>query len=71
MNTAEVEIIAIEQHTRQIIVRHMPQSERKLIDAICQYWKDNELPWSITEVLRYERPQQVYYSVRWLQGEAK
>lgn len=50
-------------------MRHMPQSERALMDAICQYWKDNELPFSITEVLRYEKPQKLFYAVYWIEGE--
>lgn len=65
----DVEVLAVSQEKRTVTVRHMPQSERALMDAICQYWKDNELPFSITEVLRYEKPQKLFYAVYWIEGE--
>jgi hypothetical protein len=69
MNTDEVEIIAVEKDKRLVIVKHMPKSQRELIDALCIYWTVNEIHFSITEVLRYEKPQRVFYSVLWEEGE--
>jgi hypothetical protein len=65
-----VKILWISQDTRTITLLHCPQSQRELIDAICAYWKEHELPWSITEVLRFPKPQRVFYSVHWTEGEA-
>lgn len=64
-----VEILQVNQDARLITVRHMPQSQRELILAICAYWHDHEMPWCITEVLRFEKPQRIFYSVLWLEGE--
>lgn len=64
-----VEIIFVSQPERMITVRHMPKSQRELILAICAYWHDKEMPFCITEVLRFEKPQKIFYSVIWLEGE--
>lgn len=65
----EVEILWISRSERMITVRYMPQSERALIDALLKYWKEREMPWSITEVLRFDKPQRIFYSVLWTSGE--
>jgi hypothetical protein len=64
-----VEIIMVSQAERTVTVRKMPQSQREVIDALLQYWTDNEVPFSITEVLRYEKPQRLFYAVLWLEGD--
>lgn len=66
---ATVEIIAVDRRERTILVRHIPTSQRALIDALCEHWKHHEVDWSITEVLRYEKPAHVFYRVMWLEGE--
>lgn len=47
----------------------MPHSQKALIDAICDYWRDHEIDWSITEVLRFEKPAHVFFAVQWMEGE--
>lgn len=63
-----VEVIRVSQEARTVVVRQMPQSQRELIDAVLQFFTDNELSFSVTEVLRYERPQHMFYAVRWVEG---
>jgi len=36
------------------------------VEALLQYWKEREMPWDITEVLRFKDPQKIYYSVNWV-----
>lgn len=64
-----VEIVGVDRETRTIIVRRMPHSQKALIDAICDYWRDHEIDWSITEVLRFEKPAHVFFAVQWMEGE--
>ena len=64
-----VEILSVDGIERLIIVRRMPNSQKALIDALCKYWRDNEVEWSITEVLRYEKPAHVFYKVMWIEGD--
>ena len=59
-----IEVIRISQEARTVVVRQMPQSQRELIDAVLQSFTDN----SVTEVLRYEKPQHMFYAVRWIEG---
>lgn len=66
---ATVEIIAVDREERTIMVRRMPTSQKALIDALCDFWRDHEIEWSITEVLRYEKPAHVFYRVMWMEGE--
>lgn len=66
---SKVEIISVSEEARLITVRYMPQSQRELVDALCDYWRDNEVDFSITEVLRYEKPQRIFFAVRWMEGE--
>ena len=67
MSTVEVTLVS--QTDRVVYVRKMPQSQRELIDALLLYWTDREVPFSITEVLRYEKPQRIFYAVQWLEGD--
>ena len=64
-----VEIIAVDRGERTVYVRKMPTSQKALIVALCEFWRDNEIDWSITEVLRFEKPAHVFYRVNWLEGE--
>ena len=64
-----VEILSIDREQRMITVRFMPKSQRELIEAICAYWQKKELPFSIGEVLRFEKPQRIFYSTVWTEGE--
>lgn len=66
---ATVEIIAVDREERTIMVRRMPTSQKALINALCDFWRDHEIEWSITEVLRYEKPAHVFYRVMWMEGE--
>ena len=65
-----VEILSVSRDTRTIHVRKRPQSSRELVEALLEYWKEHEMPWSITEVLRYSNPQKIYYNVLWVEGES-
>jgi len=64
-----VEVLGVNREMRTIMVRRMPNSQKALIDAVCMYWRDNEIEWSITEVLRYEKPAHLFYAVKWLEGD--
>lgn len=64
-----VDVIAVDRTERTIMVRRMPNSQKALIEALCEFWRDNEIEWSITEVLRYEKPAHVFYRVMWMEGE--
>lgn len=66
---ATVEIIAVDRRERTVMVRYMPTSQKALIEALCEFWKEHEIEWSITEVLRYEKPAHVFYRVMWMEGE--
>ena len=66
---APVDVIAVDRTERTIMVRRMPNSQKALIEALCEFWRDNEIEWSITEVLRYEKPAHVFYRVMWMEGE--
>lgn len=62
-------VISVDREAKLVTVEHMPQSQRELIDELCIFWTIKEMPFPITEVLRYERPQRVFYAVKWLDGE--
>lgn len=64
-----VEVLIVDRGSRIVYVRKMPHSQKALIDALCEYWKEHEIEWSITEVLRYEKPAHVFYAVQWMEGE--
>lgn len=64
-----VEVITVSRKMRTVLVRRMPNSQKALIEAICDYWRENEIEWSITEVLRYEKPAHLFYAVKWTEGE--
>lgn len=64
-----VEVLSVTQETRLIVIDRMPQSQRELIDALLRYWTVNEVEFSITEVLRYEKPQQIFFSTIWLRDD--
>ena len=64
-----VEIVAVDRDERTIMVRRMPNSQKKLIEALCDHWREHEVEWSITEVLRYEKPAHVFYKVMWIEGD--
>jgi hypothetical protein len=62
-------VVTLIYSTRKIMVNRMPHSQSELIEAICEYWKENEVPHSITEVLRYEKPQHVFWAVKWMDSD--
>ena len=64
--TDAVEIISVSRDTRTIVIRERPRSSKQLVEALLQYWKEREMPWDITEVLRFKDPQKIYYSVNWV-----
>lgn len=65
----DVVILWISRDTRTIKVQRRPRSMMQMCDAICQYWKEHELPWSITEVIRYAPPQKIFYHVHWIEDD--
>jgi hypothetical protein len=64
-----VEVLGVNRETRTVLVRRMPNTQKALIDAICDYWLQNEIEWSITEVLRYEKPAHLFFAVKWIEGD--
>lgn len=69
MAHSEVEIISVSRDTRTVVIRKCPRSMQQVLDALCEHWKENEMPWSITEVLRYAPPQKLFYSVEWIEDD--
>jgi hypothetical protein len=65
----DVEIVSINRDLRMIVIRKRPRSMQQVLDALCEYWRENEMPWSITEVMRYAPPQKIFYQVEWLTDE--
>jgi hypothetical protein len=65
----KVVVVLVNRASRIVYVEKMPHSQKALIDALCEYWKENEMDYSITEVLRYEKPAHVFYAVQWLEGD--
>jgi hypothetical protein len=64
-----VQVVLVNREARIVYVEKMPTSQKALITALCEYWKENEMDWSITEVLRFEKPAHVFFAVQWLEGE--
>ena len=69
MTTDDVKIVSISRDLRTITVQRRPRSSQALCDALCQYWTDHEVPWSITEVMRYTPQQKIFYQVHWIEVE--
>lgn len=40
---------------------------REVMDALVDYWKENEVDYPISEVIRFEKPQHLFYAVNWLE----
>ena len=62
-----IEIVSVDRWKREIVLRRRPQSMREVMDALVQYWKDNEMDYPIAEVIRFERPQHLFYAIHWLE----
>ena len=62
-----VEIMSVDRWRRKIVLRRRPQSMREVMDALVDYWKENEVDYPISEVIRFERPQHLFYAVDWLE----
>lgn len=63
-----VEIMSVNRWKRKIIVRKQPNSVREIIEALREYWHDNEVDFPLSEVARTEKPAHLFYSVHWIES---
>jgi len=63
-----VEILGVDRWKKKITIRKPPNSMREIMDALIDYWKENEMDYPISEVMRFERPQHLFYTVHWIEG---
>jgi hypothetical protein len=62
-----VEIVSVDRWKRTVTLRRRPQSMREVMDALVAHWKEHEVDYPISEVIRFERPQHLFYAVNWLE----
>lgn len=60
-----MKVVEVKPHIRTIVISSRPTSMQKTIDVITEFWRSNEIDIPLNEVLRTEKPQKIFWNIRW------